>query len=129
MIRRRAPLKRSTKPLKRSPIRRSTKPIERRRKVRPDDDPTHLDAVRSAGCVVCWDFFHRYRIAEAHHVRDGYGLAQRAPDSEACGLCSEHHRTGAFGEAIHNGAETFQERYGTERELLARTLQLLGSGR
>lgn len=120
MIRRHTPLQRSTKPLKRSPI-------QRRRKTRPTDDPAHLDAVRAAGCVVCLNFYGRYRRAEAHHVRDGQGTSMKATDHETAGLCYEHHRTGAFGEAVHNGTQTFQARYGTERQLVARTLELLST--
>jgi len=45
-------------------------------------------------------------------------MAQRADDEEVIPLCPEHHRHGGRGVAIHAGRETWEARFGTERELL-----------
>jgi hypothetical protein len=69
------------------------------------------------GCALCWWLGVYGTPAEVHHLRDGQGMAQRAPDDEAIPLCPEHHR-GRHG--LHGlGTRGFAERYGiTERELL-----------
>jgi len=76
-------------------------------------DKARLDRVAALGCILCG------RPAEIHHLRDGQGMAQRADDEEAIPLCPEHHRDGGRGTAIHAGRESFEARFGTERELLA----------
>lgn len=78
-------------------------------------DKKHLDLVASLGCIIC------RRPAQIHHPRDGMGMSQRAPDSEAIPLCADHHTDGGLGVAIHAGQATFEERFGTETELLEKT--------
>lgn len=86
----------------------------------------HLDAVAALGCIVC-DVFHNRpgTPATIHHIRDGYGMGQRAPDAETIPLCGVHHQTGGHGVAYHAGAETWVERYAPERELLELVRQRL----
>lgn len=79
----------------------------------------HLSRVVSMGCVICG------RPAEIHHLRSGLGLGQRAPHSRVIGLCDTHHRTGGHGVAFHAGRRTWEVRYGTEEELLARVEEQL----
>jgi len=85
------------------------------------EDPAHLARVRSLPCIVC-QAGNQITPTEAHHIRDGVGMGQKAGDHEAIPLCSFHHRTGV---SIHLSPITFQWLYGTERELLARTLEAL----
>jgi hypothetical protein len=86
------------------------------------EDPEHLARVRSLPCLICGR-----TPSEAHHIRDGVGVGQKAGDDEAINLCPMHHRLGGFGVAFHHAPREFQAKFGTERELLARTLEMLKS--
>jgi len=84
----------------------------------------HLALVSSLGCLIC------QRPAICHHIRnrgDGkgnIGFGQRASHYEVIPLCPSHH-LGSF--SIHNCKEQFEARYGTEQELLHRTLKEIKS--
>ena len=69
------------------------------------------------GCIIC------RRPAEIHHLRSGVGMGQRSKDMIP--LCPEHHRLGNRGTAFHAGPRSFEERYGTESELLERVRRAL----
>lgn len=88
----------------------------------------HLNSVAELGCIACKKLGHEGTPAEIHHIRSGVGKGQRASHYETIPLCPHHHRTGGHGEAIHAGAKTWQERFGTEHELLAEVNGLLGFG-
>ena len=75
----------------------------------------HLSMVAALPCIVCGS-----RPVEVHHIRNGYGMGQRASDLETLPLCPAHHRTGP--DAFHAGPRSFEARFGTERELLAVTM-------
>lgn len=112
--------------------------MRKKRKARTTDDPAHLAKVRKLGCIVCRNTGHRalaehwgdwvakaaLSIIEAHHIKDGYGTL-KAPDRETFPLCRLHHREGKRGVALHAGIESFEANFGAERELLARTLEML----
>ena len=91
----------------------------------------HLDAVASIGCIVCINKGFGPTPAEVHHLRDGYGAGQRAPDEETLPLCPGHHRLGDgtknYGYQIgsHQSPLEFERRYGTERELLKQVKEKL----
>ena len=72
----------------------------------------HCNLVASLGCMVCG------APAELHHVMFGTGLGQRSDHFMVIPLCGVHHRTGQYGEALHAGLAAFEDRYGTEKELL-----------
>ena len=74
----------------------------------------HLGLVAELGCIICG------RPAECHHVA---GQGMRASHYETIPLCPDHHRNG--NDCVHAGRRTFEARFGTERELLAKTLYLL----
>lgn len=76
------------------------------------DERNHLERVARLGCIICGG------DAEIHHIRTGCGMSQRASNYHVIPLCAFHHRQGPFGDAIHNGHKTFEQRYGTEIELL-----------
>ena len=80
---------------------------------------SRLDKICALGCIVCG------RPAEVHHLLHNQGMAQRADDDDAFPLCPEHHRSGGHGTAIHAGQEAFEDRFGTELELLALTNNLV----
>lgn len=83
----------------------------------------HLSQVAAIGCLICKLKGLGTTPAEVHHIH--YAAGKRASHYETIPLCTYHHRSGPFGEAIHNGGKTFQEKYGTEAELLAETLRRL----
>ena len=116
-------MKRSALNPKRSTPRRKGTPTPR---IKPGrvEDPAHLARVRSLPCIACQiGGGAQTTPTEAHHIRDGQGMGQKAGDHEAIPICSFHHRTGF--NSIHLSPITFQWLYGTERELLARTLEAL----
>jgi hypothetical protein len=45
-------------------------------------------------------------------------MGQRASHFETIPLCADHHQHGGHGVAIHAGKKTWEERFGTELELL-----------
>jgi hypothetical protein len=83
----------------------------------------HLDQVASLGCIVCRNLGRGRTPAEVHHIH--WGMGKKASDFDTIPLCPYHHRSGPFGEAIHNGAMTFQAKYGTELDLLEQTKILI----
>jgi len=75
----------------------------------------HLSKVASLGCLVC------QRPANVHHIRPvGLGIGMRSGHYQTIPLCRDHHQ-GQF--SIHNCKEQFEAMYGTEEELLHRTLK------
>ena len=79
----------------------------------------HLSKVASLGCLVC------QRPANVHHIRPiGLGMGMRSSHYQTIPLCREHHQ-GQF--SIHNCKEQFEAMYGTEAELLQRTLKEIKS--
>lgn len=77
----------------------------------------HLSKVAALGCIICQS------PAEIHHIRHGVGMGQRSSYKKAIPLCHSHHRTGGFGVALHAGQKTFEANFGTELELLEKTLE------
>ena len=91
-----------------------------KKKVATKGEREHLNKVASLNCLIC------QQPAICHHIRnrgDGkgnIGFGQRASHYETIPLCPSHH-VGAF--SIHNCKEQFEAMYGTEEELLHRTLK------
>ncbi len=91
---------------------------------------SHLNAVASLGCCVCYNLGHEDCPAEIHHLRDGQGLSQRAHYTETIPLCPIHHRLGdgtaktGYQIGYHKSPKEFEERYGTERELLEQVMHM-----
>lgn len=86
-------------------------------------DKEHLAKLVELGCCVCQREGHGYSQPEIHHIRSRAGAGQRSSDHEAIPLCAAHHRVGGYGIAFHAGKKGFEERYGTEEELLFWTLE------
>jgi hypothetical protein len=79
----------------------------------------HMSKVASLGCLVC------QRPANVHHIRPiGLGIGMRSGHYQTIPLCHDHHQ-GQF--SIHNCKEQFEAMYGTEAELLHRTLKEIKS--
>lgn len=116
-------MKRSPMPPKREKPRRTGKPLPRI-KAKRVEDPAHLARVRSLPCIACEiGGTAQTEPTEAHHIRDGVGMGQKAGDHEAIPLCVWHHRTGF--NSVHGAPAAFKWLFGTERELLALTLERL----
>lgn len=86
--------------------------------------PRFQDAlVRIVGCIACRKMGHFNDFCTIHHI-DG----RSKPDSQwlVIPLCGPHHQTGAGGvPAFHVNKTRFEAEYGTQRELLALSLELL----
>ena len=68
----------------------------------------HLARVKHLRCVICL----KHGPSDAHHVICGrYGSA-KASDFEVIPLCKAHHQDGP--DAIHNGKESWVEKYGED---------------
>ncbi len=97
-------------------------------------DEDHKARLREMGCIVCRLHLHVYTPAVPHHLREQTGAALRASDLEAIPLCPPHHQfadgTAKFHGEIgyHFSPETFERRYGTQRELLNIVTELLNQG-
>lgn len=95
---------------------------------------SRLARLADMGCIVCLVHLGVRSPAEIHHPRDGMGMSQRASDSEAIPLCPIHHRTGDGTASsgghwgYHKSPERFEDRYGTEAELLNVTNHFLKNG-
>lgn len=136
-------LARSTKPMARSsfgprkvsPFKKTAdlKTTRRRAGIKKKGRPAptaaeqrHMDAVARMGCIVCRNLRLGETPCEIHHVRFLVGGGQRAGNLDVLGLCPPHHRSGGHGVAYHAGPETWEENFGTERELLEQTKQETG---
>ena len=90
------------------------------KKVATKLEKEHLSKVASLGCLICGS------PAICHHIRnrgDGkgnIGIGKRANHYEVIPLCPDHH-VGSF--SIHNTKRQFEDAYGTEEQLLHRTLK------
>lgn len=69
------------------------------------------------GCVVC-KRNGVYTQPSIHHIREGMGIGQRNSTENCLPLCPMHHQHGGYGIAFHAGKKAFEERFGTEVELL-----------
>ena len=87
------------------------------KKVATKAEREHMSKVASLGCLVC------QRPANVHHIRPiGLGIGNRSSHYETIPLCHDHHQ-GKF--SIHNSKQEFEDKYGTEQELLNKTLMEL----
>jgi hypothetical protein len=90
-----------------------------KKKVATKLEREHMSKVASLGCLVC------QRPANVHHIRPvGLGIGMRSGHYQTIPLCHDHHQ-GQF--SIHNCKEQFEAMYGTEAELLQRTLKEIKS--
>jgi hypothetical protein len=85
----------------------------------------HYDKLSQIGCIVCHREGLGFTMAHIHHIRHGVGMAQRSHYLLAIPLCPLHHTNGGHGVALHAGQKTFEQKYGTESELLEHTIKIL----
>lgn len=79
----------------------------------------YMQAVAELGCIICGS------PAAIHHIRAGQGMSQRAGNCLVIPLCPEHHQHGGHGVAIHAGQKTWEGLYGTEMEMLDKTIGMV----
>ena len=86
---------------------------------RKQDRIIRFEKLVDQGCVACWIEGSGPTPPEIHHIREGYGMGQRAPDEETIPLCPRHHRYGKGRyPGIHSDPANFKKRYGSEKQLL-----------
>lgn len=85
----------------------------------------YMDRVARLGCAVCnlLDLAEDGPV-EIHHPREGQGMAQRAPNWLAIGLCPDHHR-GPRG--IHGDKGVLRQLKCDELDLLAWVISRLNT--
>ena len=86
----------------------------------------HLSRVAELCCIVCRNEGLGETPAEIHHCSSGTGMSVRADNFHVIPLCHTHHRTGGHGVAIHAGRQSWENKFGTEAELLVQVLYELG---
>ena len=86
-----------------------------KKKVATKAEREHMSKVASLGCLIC------QRPANVHHIRPvGLGIGMRSSHYQTIPLCYDHHQ-GQF--SIHNCKQEFEDAYGTEKQLLQKTLK------
>ena len=88
-------------------------------------ESAHMARVAELGCLPCRNNGFPNTPAECHHIRHQVGVGRRSSHYETIPLCDFHHRNGNYGEAIHAGKAAWEERFGTELQLLEQTRELL----
>lgn len=88
-------------------------------------DEERFAALVDLGCVVCRLYLRIYTPPEIHHL---YGKTRVGAHQQTIPLCYRHHREGSDCKAYtsrHPHRARFEDRYGTEIELLEMTNTLL----
>jgi len=92
-----------------------------------------FNALRDLGCIVCGEHYGYYQPPDIHHLTEGYRLGH----DSTIPLCPHHHRNvppdgltckeaeQLMGPSLAANKSAFVATYGTERELLAKTDELL----
>jgi hypothetical protein len=89
------------------------------------EERTWMDSVANFGCIVCHLFHECYYPSEVHHID---GKTNPNAHLHTIGLCFRHHREGANNDMYvsrHPFRYEFEERYGTQEELLKKTKELI----
>ena len=81
-------------------------------------DKKRFDQLKQLGCIAC-SKFGRIREPVIHHIRKHTGLSLRPDHQDTIPLCPEHHNMG--NESIHHNKKLFEEKFGTEKQLLIAT--------
>ena len=81
-------------------------------------DKKRFDQLKQLGCMACAKF-GRIREPVIHHIRKHTGISRRPDHQDTIPLCPEHHNMG--NESIHHNKKLFEEKFGTEKQLLITT--------
>lgn len=94
-------------------------------------DKRRLVKVRALPCIICSNKGRKQESkTEVHHFI-GKGLGLKASDLLTIPLCNFHH-TGSYtspikGQAIHSGLKAFEDKFGTQEELLEKVNKMLNN--
>lgn len=107
--------------MKRSPLKRKArlKPVSAKKRTHKAAEKAggaweHMARVKALPCLVCGS-----QPVEVHHLPDPRSDFRVVP------LCHFHHRTEYGPQAYHYSRRNFNERHGSDEELLAMTLAML----
>ena len=82
-----------------------------------------MNEVSELGCIVCRNMGGIFSPASPHHM---HGRTRRDCHLSTIPLCGAHHQTGGEGVAFHaTGKKTWQEKYGTQEELLKQCQEII----
>ncbi|QBQ72168.1 RecA-dependent nuclease family protein [Serratia phage Parlo] len=97
-------------------------------KHRTKSDNEWMGLITDLGCIACLVQGTPGTPGEVHHIRAGVGRGQRSEHKESICLCPAHHRGTDHPRtpSIHMARRAFIWKFGTEQELMERTLQELG---
>tara|TARA_R100000315_G_scaffold61565_1_gene40370 strand:+ start:487 stop:798 length:312 start_codon:yes stop_codon:yes gene_type:complete len=90
---------------------------------RNKSEKIHMEKISRLGCLICRKQGRMFVPAELHHIRDMTGMGTRSSHFEVIPLCVNHHRIGP--KSFHENSKGFSKKWGTQRELLKETLDLL----
>ena len=108
------------KPRKRIP-RVSKKKAAHKASPEGQDDAAYISALHNLPCVICEVFGEiQQSRTTVHHWFSGRCSAVRTPNREALPFCDGHHqaRWDKTKLAIHDGKETWAEKYGNDHEYI-----------
>ena len=80
-----------------------------------------MDRIADAGCIVRRQHLGVWSPAGIHHITTG----RKRNHDETIALCAQHHQTGGTGVALHANRALWEEKYGTQDELLEATKLLV----
>ena len=84
----------------------------------------HWNAISALGCIACLQDGIFNDHVSIHHCD---GRTKPGAHMRVLALCGPHHQTGGeLAPAIHPFKARFEAKYGTQAELMAKTLELLG---
>jgi hypothetical protein len=83
-----------------------------------------MNRVADLGCIACLNQFSIYSPAAIHHIE---GKTKEGAHFLTIGLCGAHHQTGGYGIALHSGRVEWENRHGTQAELLEQVRGLLNA--
>ena len=92
------------------------------------EEARFMDAIAALGCIACRKDGWHNQVVSIHHID---GRTKPGAHFLTLPLCGPHHQqddTYLRGRiSLHGRKTTFQARYGTERELLAECIEMLGT--
>jgi hypothetical protein len=90
------------------------------KKSKTKEEKIHMGRVADLGCIICGN-----NLVELHHITTRRGFGARSKHMEVLPLCFIHHRGGQRGVALHEGVKTWEEKHGTQEELLEKVNKML----
>ena len=82
-------------------------------------DKKRFDRLKQLGCVACSKKYKVFSEPVIHHIRKHTGLSRRPDHQDTIPLCPKHHNMS--NESIHHNKKLFEEKFGTEKQLLIST--------